>query len=65
MVQKHFKIEGTPTLEDLIRPNNFGIAYDLKEALQPHPNPSIDAEFTGNDVQKHVFYLLWNALRSE
>jgi hypothetical protein len=40
MVQKHFKIEGTPTLQDLIRRNNFAISFDLKEAynhVSVHP----------------------------
>jgi hypothetical protein len=32
MVQKHFKMEGTPTLQDLIRKNDFPISLDLKEA---------------------------------
>jgi hypothetical protein len=37
MVQKHFKIKGTPTLEDLLRKNDFTISFDLKEAYNHIP----------------------------
>jgi hypothetical protein len=37
IVQKHFKMEGTPTLQDLIRRNNFAISFDLKEAYNHVP----------------------------
>jgi uncharacterized protein (UPF0276 family) len=32
MVQKLFKMEKTPTLEDLLRRNDFAISFDLNEA---------------------------------
>jgi hypothetical protein len=35
-------MEGTPTLEDLIRPNNYTVAYNLKEAYNNVPvHPSM------------------------
>jgi hypothetical protein len=34
-------------------------------SLQPHSSPSIDAGFTGNNIQGNVLYLPRNALRSE
>jgi hypothetical protein len=37
MVQKHFKMEGTPTLQDLIRKNNFAISFNFKEAYNHVP----------------------------
>jgi hypothetical protein len=37
MVQKHFKMEGTPTLQDLIRRNDFAISFNLKEAYNHVP----------------------------
>jgi hypothetical protein len=37
MVQKHFKMEGTCTLQGLIRKNNFAILFDLKEAYNHVP----------------------------
>jgi hypothetical protein len=37
MVQKHFKMEGIPTLQDLIRRNDFAIFFDLKEAYNHVP----------------------------
>jgi hypothetical protein len=41
MVKKHFKMERTPTLEDLIRLNDYPVAYNLKEAynhILVHPS---------------------------
>jgi hypothetical protein len=37
MVQKHFKMEGTFTSEDLLRKNNFAISFDLKEIYNHMP----------------------------
>jgi hypothetical protein len=33
----HFKIEGTPTLEQLLMKNDFAISYNLKEAYNHVP----------------------------
>jgi hypothetical protein len=37
MKQIHFKMEGTPTLEQLLMKNDFAISYDLKEAYNHVP----------------------------
>jgi hypothetical protein len=37
MKQIHFKMEGTPTLEQLLMKNNFAVSYDLKEAYNYVP----------------------------
>jgi hypothetical protein len=33
MLPKHFKMEGVATLEQCLRPEDFAITYDLKEAI--------------------------------
>jgi hypothetical protein len=33
----HFKMEGTPTLEQLLMKNDLAISYDLKEAYNHVP----------------------------
>jgi hypothetical protein len=37
MKQIHFKMEGTPTLEQLLMKNDYMISYDLKEAYNHVP----------------------------
>jgi hypothetical protein len=37
MKQIHFKMEGTPTLEQLLMKNDFAISYNLKEAYNHVP----------------------------
>jgi hypothetical protein len=32
MVHKHFKMEGMPTLKDLIKQNNYAITFDMIDA---------------------------------
>jgi hypothetical protein len=51
MVQKHFKMEGTPTLQDLIRKNDFAITFDLKEAYKHVPvHPIFQNTIHGNYI---------------
>jgi hypothetical protein len=37
IIQKHFKMKGIPTLQDLILRNDFAILFDLKEAYNHVP----------------------------
>jgi hypothetical protein len=37
MRKRHFKMEGIPTLQDLIMEKDYAISYDLKEAYNPVP----------------------------
>jgi hypothetical protein len=41
-VKRHFKMEGIPTLKDLVAENDYSISFDLKDAYNHVPvHPSL------------------------
>jgi hypothetical protein len=57
----HFKMEGTPTLEQLLMKNDFTISYNLKEAYNHVPvHPTMHDTISGSFIQ-----VSGNALRTK
>jgi SMC interacting uncharacterized protein involved in chromosome segregation len=47
IVQKHFKMEEIPTIEDFLRKNKFAISFDLKETYNPTLQDLLEVQFMG------------------
>jgi hypothetical protein len=55
MKQIHFKMEGTPTLEQLLMKNDFAISYNLKEAYNHVPVHLAMQDLLGIQYQGHLY----------
>jgi hypothetical protein len=51
----HFKMEGTPTLEQLLMKNDFAISYDLKEAYNHIPVHPTMQDLLGIQYQGRLY----------
>jgi hypothetical protein len=57
----HFKMENTPTLEQLLMKNDYAISYDLKEAYNHVPvHPTMQ-----DTISKSIIQIPRNAFWSE